>query len=139
MKSILIIDDCEEYRSIVSCMLLDADYDVWEAESVDQAFQLLKRESMDLIICDLHLPFITDERMKDFEYSYKVGVNTIKELSWVYPFKPIIAISAAPQPLFAAVGKELGTIPALSKPFSADQLLTLVEHCFELDIPEVLQ
>lgn len=140
MKSILIIDDSEEYRSIISCILLDADFDVWEAESVDQAFQLLKRETMDLIICDLHLPFITDERLKEFEYSYKVGLNTIKELTWVYPYKPIIAISAAPPSAMVRMGAELGTIPALNKPFSPNDLLSLIANCFEqYGGPEVMQ
>jgi len=131
MKSILIIDDCSDYRSTISDILLDANYDVWEAESPDCAFKILKREEMDLIICDLHMPFTVDQRFAEFEFSYRVGLETIKELTWVYPYKPIIAISAAPPSELRRMSLEIGTVPALNKPFPPGELLSLVQCSLE--------
>ena len=130
MKSILIIDDCPEYRSLIGAILLEAEYDVWEVASPDEAFAVLRNENMDMIICDLHMPFTSDERFQEFEVSYKVGINTIKELSGVFPFKPIIAVSAAPPSELRAMTCDLGTVPALNKPFQAEELLLVVARSF---------
>ncbi len=138
MKSILVIDDCPEYRSIISTILLDAEYDVWEASSPDEAFAILRVENMDMIICDLHMPFTSDERFQEYEVSYRVGINTIKELSGVFPFKPIIAISAAPPSELRAMTCDLGLVPALNKPFQAEELLLVVARSFADPLGDVV-
>ena len=126
MKSILVIDDDLDYRETIQAWLEEAGYDVQVAESTDQAFTILSRDSFDLILCDLHLPFTLDQRHFDYGYSYTVGVSTIQELKNVYPELPIVAISATMPWDLPKVLKELPELPRLSKPFSRDQLVVLV-------------
>ncbi len=127
MQSVLIIDDSDEFRSTISMILLDHDYDVWEATCPDEAYALLKEETFDLIICDLHMPFTFGEHFHEYPYSFEVGIKTIQELGSIFPDKPIIAMSAAAPWDLARIKKALGDLPFLSKPFPAEELLSTIE------------
>ena len=128
MKSILVIDDSRDTRDIVDTILSDAGYDVVSTGCTAEAFEALSNDSFDLLICDLHMPFVLDQNHFDYQYSYEVGVRTIQELSWVYPTTPIIAISATVPWELPTVMKSISHIPALSKPFSPRVLLNTVEQ-----------
>jgi CheY-like chemotaxis protein len=132
MKSVLIIDDSDEFRSTLSFILLDHDYDVWEATCPDEAYKLLKEEQFDLILCDVHMPFTFNEHFHEYPYSFEVGIKTIQELGWVFPDKPIIAMSAAAPSDLERIKKELGDLPLLSKPFPPQELLAVVEESLGL-------
>lgn len=126
MKTILLIDDHKEFREIVSAMLLSAHYDVREASCPDEAFEALRGEIPDLIVCDLYMPFTMSDEMGDFEYSYQVGVKTVEELRWAIPEVPIIVASAAVPMDLEARTRHLEGVRTLSKPFSSATLLALV-------------
>ena len=127
MKSILVIDDSVDSLDLVDRILSFAGYDVCKASCPEQAFKILLNEPFDLIICDLHMPFTVDESHFDFQYSYEVGLRTIKELEWALPGTPIIAISATTPWDLPGVMSAIAHIPALSKPFSPRTLMQLVQ------------
>lgn len=131
MKTILIIDDCVDTRSIIAQILSDSGYVVYVADSVKDAFIELAKDPVDLILCDLHLPFSLDKDHFQYGYSYEVGVRTIQELEWVYPGLPIVAISATAPWDMANAMKEITHIPALSKPISRASLLSTVSALLE--------
>ena len=140
MDSILIIDDNPEFRFTVCDFLLDAGYDVWEAATPADAYKLLKREKMDLIVCDLHMPLTLSEDMVHYEYSSAVGIKTISELTWVFPGMPIVAMSAMiSQSGLEEVRKTLGTVPVLLKPFHHTELLAVVHELIQCRESQILQ
>ena len=126
MKSILIIDDCQEYRETTANLLLDAGYDVWEATCPKEAFEILHRESFDLIVCDLHMPFATDETQNEFVVSFEVGVKTVRELREVFPEIPVIALSTTAQADLKRITRFIESVPTYSKPIYSKEYLDLV-------------
>lgn len=125
--SILLIDDNEEFRLIASSLLLDEGYDVWEAACPKEAFLILKTEKIDLIVCDLHMPFSIGKDRNEYEESFRVGVKTITELAWVFPETPIVALSAAAPSDLNRIAQYLTPVPAYSKPSKTYDLLTIVQ------------
>lgn len=128
MKKILIIDDNADFRDVVSNLLVDEGYEVWEAECPHDAYSILMGEEMDLIICDLHMPFTTGLDMEDFKISFEVGAKTVKELAWVYPDKPVIALSAAAPSDLKRISSTLEPVKAYSKPTKPADLLHIVDY-----------
>ena len=138
MKTILVIDDSDDFRQIISTILLDHDYDVWEAACPDDAYEILKRETFDLILCDLNMPFTLGEEFHNYPFSHEVGVKTIQELGWVYPTKPIIAMSAASPHDLEKWTAELGDLPLLNKPFPPTDLLRTIEQSLSVRCGETV-
>lgn len=127
MKTVLVIDDNPDFRETVIDILFDCDFDVYEAACPQQAFEILMNEKVDVILCDLNMPFTIDENQKEFVAGNKVGSETIKELGWVFPETPIICISAEASWVLATVAKEIGDIPILRKPVSPKILVETIE------------
>lgn len=132
MKTILLIDDSDDFRDIASGILLHAEYDVIDASCPDEAFKILTKERVDLIVCDLHMPFTNDARQREFETSYQVGIKTIQELAGVFPQMPIVALTSTHPSDLRRISHTLGNIPTYCKPDCAKKLLELVEQSFEI-------
>ena len=126
-RTILLIDDSEDFRLIAGNLLLDEGYDVWEAPCPHDAFALLKREHFDLILCDLHMPFMTGPEGADYETSYRVGINTIRELQGLFPETPVVAITSTDPSSLSNIREVLQGIPTFSKPKKRAELMTIVE------------
>ena len=127
-QSILIIDDCDNFRLIASHMLLDAGYLVDEASCPHDAFELIKKEKYDLILCDLHMPFMNGCQGKDFQTSYQVGIMTINELQGLFPRTPVIALTATEPSDLQRIKSALKGISAFTKPSNRKELFEIVEH-----------
>lgn len=127
MQSILLIDDSADFRDVFSEILANQDYAVWTASSTEEAFKILGETSVDLIVCDLYLPFTTSTQMFDYVYGYEVGVRTIKELRWVYPNLPLIMITAAPEFDLPRLTQDIPKLPTLSKTFTRHELVEVIE------------
>lgn len=124
--TILVIDDNEDFRQGIVDILLDAGFDVRDAGCPDEAFKLLRHENVDVLLCDLDMPFRRDEKITEFRFDPGVGVKTIHELQWVFPTMPIVAMSALPKSALSPLRKELAPIPLVQKPFSSGDLLELI-------------
>ncbi len=138
-RSILVIDDNDDFREIIECILLDAEYCVRAVRCPDEAYQVLHEESFDLIICDLNMPFTLGEHRDEYPFSFEVGVKTIQELGWVFPTRPIIAVSAAAPSDIEKLRVDLGDLPVLSKPCAPSELLALVEQSLALQYLDIAQ
>jgi CheY-like chemotaxis protein len=130
MKTVLLIDDNEDYRESVKCILEDEGLEVFDTDCPDSAFELLHTmDAPDLIICDLHMPFTTGARQDEFETSYEVGVLTVHELAWVYPETPVVAMSALERSDLVKLKKHLDPIPAYQKPTRIADMVEMV-RCY---------
>lgn len=116
MKRILVVDDEEQIRLMLSQMLTHAGYEVHTAENGDDGMAMVGRHDFDLIITDMIMP------VKD-------GLKFIMELVRDYPDLRILAISgggAIKAERYLTMAGYLGDIATLEKPFKREAMLALV-------------
>ncbi len=112
MKRILIIDDDVDLSFIISEMLEQYGYAVMTAESGEEAFALLSKNSFDLILLDINLPDTT-------------GLELCAELRRVSQI-PVIFASARTSETDRITGFDIGGDDYLPKPYSMKELLSRV-------------
>jgi len=81
---VLVVDDSSVMRRIIKHVLEDVGiHDITEVEDGEECLNILKLESFDLILLDVHLPFIEDleilKKIKEDKLSYaKIVVCTVE-------------------------------------------------------------
>ncbi|MBI3004968.1 MAG: response regulator [Ignavibacteriales bacterium] len=115
-KRILIIDDEEMMRGAVTATLKAADYDVAEAGDGEQGLEKAKALIPDLIVCDVNMPRLD-------------GFGMLQELrkSDATSSIPFIFLTGQADHSLLRKGMMLGADDYVTKPFSADELLRVVE------------
>jgi CheY-like chemotaxis protein len=111
--SILIVDDDESIRELLSLHLNAAGYEVHVADDAIAAGYLVLRSPPDLIITDVNMP-----HMDGFEFIAALKADT------TLPRIPVIFLTSYGEG--DDRGKELGAVGYLTKPVRADKLLQLV-------------
>lgn len=117
MKRILVVDDEEQIRIMLSQLLEREGYEVHGAENGKEGLELLQRQAFDLVITDMVMP-------------EKDGLKFIMEVMRDWPELKIIAISGGgiiKADRYLAMAGYLGDIPTMEKPFKLDALLELVK------------
>lgn len=117
---ILIVDDLEFNRDLLSEVLEGTGYDIVSAESGNQAFEIIKKERPDLILLDLMMP-----EMNGFEVLERLKKD--KKLRDI----PVIIISAANEMKDVVKCIELGAEDHLPKPFKTVILKARIKACFD--------
>ncbi|BCO07756.1 transcriptional regulator [Desulfolithobacter dissulfuricans] len=115
---ILVVDDEEQIRSMLTQMLEQEGYEVHTAENGEQGMDLVCRHAFDLVITDMIMP------VKD-------GLKFIMELVRDYPDLKILAISgggAIKAERYLTMAGYLGDIATLEKPFKRETLLDMVRE-----------
>ncbi|WP_319548430.1 response regulator [Desulfogranum marinum] len=121
MKRILVVDDEDQIRTMLTQMLSQEGYEVHTAENGEDGMSLVGKYSFDLVITDMIMP------VKD-------GLKFIMELVRDYPDLRILAISgggAIKAERYLTMAGYLGDIATLEKPFKRDVLLSLVSQQLE--------
>lgn len=119
MARILVIDDEELARYTIRDILEGANHSVEEAKNGNEGINLQIENQFDLVITDIIMP-------------EKEGVETIIELKRDYSDLKIIGISGGGRTRnmdFLKIAEQFGADYILSKPFSEEDLLTLVKKC----------
>lgn len=111
-RTILIVDDDEDLAMIASDMLKDYGYETAYAQDGENAYELLKDNSYDLILLDINLP-------------YETGFLVCEELRKVSTV-PIIFASARTSEDDRITAFEAGGDDYLPKPYSLKELLVRV-------------
>jgi len=115
--TVLIVDDERELRSMLSLGLSERGYEVFEAESVGAAQQLLRdRRDIDIVISDVRMPG---------------GPDGTELAIWLYRFLPatILILTSG---YFKQAEAEAGPLVyghRLPKPFRPSQAASLIEEC----------
>lgn len=121
MARILIVDDEDALRSLLSRALQKAGYEVATAANGAAAVEQFRAQPADLVITDLVMP-------------EKEGIETILELRQLQPGLKIIAMSGGgymeAQDYLQMAGK-LGAMGTLSKPFTAQRVQQLVAELLQ--------
>lgn len=116
MPRVLVIDDNDDFRSLLKMALEAEGFSVDTAANGERGLELLGQEAAHVVITDIFMPG-------------KEGIETIAELRKQFPDTRIIAMSGRPSatnfdPLAIAI--ELGAAVALKKPFDLDELIQAV-------------
>ncbi|MBV7273647.1 response regulator transcription factor [Clostridiaceae bacterium UIB06] len=114
-KTILVIEDEEDIRDILSYYIKKEGFSVKEAENGKGGIDIIKKEEIDLIILDLMLPDIS-------------GYDVCKEISKDYRI-PIIMLTAKNDIVDKILGLELGADDYVTKPFDVREIIARIKVC----------
>ena len=120
-KNILVIEDDNSYRTIITSALKNAGYGVLEAANGEEGIRIFEQEPATLVITDIFMP-------------EKEGFETILELKEIYPEVKILAISGGGKSGFIEVlpmSVDMGAEDILEKPFHIAALLEKVASIME--------
>jgi CheY-like chemotaxis protein len=110
---ILLVDDDELFRTMISRTLSKQDHNVIIANDGDGALAKAQQENFDLVITDIFMPS-------------KEGIEVIQEIREIQPDVKIIAISSdgiTTHSSFLKIAEASGADICLRKPFNPAQLL----------------
>jgi two-component system, OmpR family, alkaline phosphatase synthesis response regulator PhoP len=113
--TILVADDEEDLRELVSYRLTRSGYDVIDAQDGEEAFRLASEHVPDLMVLDVMMP-----RLDGYELTRRVRAE--ESLRAV----PVILLTARSQETDVSRGFEVGADDYLKKPFNPDELVARV-------------
>jgi len=119
MKSILVVDDEEGIREILSDILQDEGYQVTTAGDGLVALGILERELIDCVLLDVWLPG-------------KGGLEVLEEIRREYPRVPVVIISGHGNIDMAVKAVKQGAYDFLEKPLSLERVTTVVRNAVEV-------
>ena len=115
---ILVIDDEETMRSLLTDVLVDAGYNVKAVPTGEKALGEIKEDEYGVVITDLRMPGID-------------GVRVIKETKEVNENICIIAITGYPSVRSAVDAMREGAYDYITKPFNIDEIRVVVGRAAE--------
>ena len=117
MALVLLIDDDDLVRGMLTKALTTAGHKVTEAIDGQRGVDLARSSSFDIVITDLVMPV-------------QEGVETFMTLRRERPRLPIIAISGgvSRSKLYLDIAGKIGARRILPKPFTPKELLALIEQ-----------
>lgn len=117
-QHILIIDDEENMRHMLSAMLTRQGYNVDQAADGNEGLGLLRENAYDYILCDIRMPEMDGKTFL---------VRTIEE----HVCAPVIMMSAYGSVETAVECMKLGAYDFISKPFKKDEIVMVLKKAEE--------
>lgn len=114
-SSILLIDDEEVIRDVISRLLEKNDYQVFSAEESEAGLEILRDQPIDLVLLDLMLPG-------------KSGLECLKDIFEIAPDVSVVMISAYASIENAVQATKMGAFDFVTKPFKNEELLNVVKN-----------
>ncbi|WNW02665.1 sigma-54 dependent transcriptional regulator [Tenacibaculum sp. HL-MS23] len=117
-ENILIVDDDIHILELIQRHLQSLNYHAYKAVSVKEALQILKDQSIDLLITDLQMPGVD-------------GLELIKYVSEHFPEMPKLVVTGFPSIDGALEVMKSGAADYITKPFTKEELKTAVLKSLE--------
>lgn len=118
--TILVVDDEQGIRDVLSDILGDEGYEVLTAEDGLVGLGVLERNVVDCILLDVWLPG-------------RGGLDVLEEVRATYPRIPIVMISGHGTIDVAVKAVKNGAFDFLEKPLTLDRVTTVVRNALELE------
>ena len=115
---ILVVEDDEDLRHATKLKLERGGYQTAAAADATQALAILRRQSADLVLCDLHLPGLS-------------GLELLKAVRLEFPETAMIIITAYGTIDTAVEAIKSGAYDYITKPIHPDELIALVNRVLE--------
>lgn len=120
MSDILIVDDEEDIRELISGILIDEDYEARTAHDAESALMEIAKRKPSLILLDI---WLQGSRMDGLEILVEVK-KTMSDL-------PVVIISGHGNIEVAVTAMQAGAYDFIEKPLKVDHLLMVVERALE--------
>ncbi len=120
--NILVVDDEALIRGVIKEYLILDDFKVYEAEDGLKAIEIVKNNSIDLVIMDIMMP-------KMDGYTACKEIKKIKDI-------PFIMLSARSEEYDKLIGFDLGIDDYVTKPFSPKELVARVKAIIKRNTKE---
>lgn len=117
---ILIVDDEQDIRELLSEIFEDEGYRTSKAAHSEGALHILKKDVPNLIVLDIWL-----------ENSDMDGMEILAHVKQNYPEIPVLMISGHGNIEMAVKAMKLGAYEFIEKPFNSDHLLMLIQRALE--------
>ena len=121
---VLIVDDSEFMRDLLSAAIAPIGVQVVQAENGFQALECLSAQAVDLIITDLNMP-----NMTGIEFIERVRASS------KCPSCPAFVTTAAPSPATLASGRQAGVSAWIIKPVNLVHVRLAVSRVLGIDEP----
>jgi len=118
LGTILVVEDDASMRRLTQVQLDKLGYQTRVAADVGDWVDILRRENVDLVICDLHLPAAS-------------GLELLKTVRTEHPDTKFVMVTAYGSVNTAIEAMKLGAYDYLTKPLHPVELRALVDHVFE--------
>ena len=114
-KKILVVDDYSPTRNlIIEALRQNSQYQLYEAESGEDALRILENKNFDLIISDIMMPGMN-------------GMDLLHAVRQSDPAVSVIMITGNPTTDLTVSAIKKGAVDFLTKPFDIDDLLYKVD------------
>lgn len=117
-ENILIVDDEEMIRDLLTSALQQDKYVCHQAANVDEAFLLLERQQIDLVISDIMMPG-------------RSGVELLRDLKKADPDIAVLMITGLSDMNTAMECVHLGADDYITKPFGINRVMLTVKNLIE--------
>ncbi len=118
MEKILIVDDEQSMRDVLSIMLKRAGYGVTVAADGEEAIAQLGKDIFDLVITDLKMPKVG-------------GLDVLKAVKDSSPDTVVLVITAFASTETAVEAMKRGAYDYLTKPFQVDEVQLIIRNALE--------
>jgi DNA-binding response OmpR family regulator len=109
MAKILVVDDEEEVRKLLSRFFVGKAYQVLTTETAERAIAILEKEKVDAVLLDINLPGTN-------------GLEALRIIRASWPELPVVMISGQQEEDVAKATLEEGAFDYVVKPFNFDYL-----------------
>jgi len=123
VSNILIADDDKYLRKQIYWALKDS-YKLFEAEDRRETLEVMKKNSVDLVLLDLHLPPEKDTSSE--------GIKILKEIKKNYPEVIIIVMTGDNEKKTALEAIDFGAYDYFSKPFDLEEMKIILKRALYL-------
>jgi DNA-binding NtrC family response regulator len=117
MHKILVVDDELSVRNSLR-MIFKKDYQLLTAGSAEEAWEMMQREEVDLVLLDIIMPG-------------KDGMELLKEIREIHPLIPVIMLTATKTVKTAVAAMKMGAYDYITKPFDIEELELVAEKALE--------
>lgn len=116
--TLLIVDDEPNLRKVLGALLSKDGYEVLEAESGKAALDVLRRESVEIVISDLRMPGMD-------------GLELLRRIRKEWPHIIVVMLTAHGTVDAAVEALKNGALDFLSKPFDKDEMRRVIAKAVE--------
>jgi DNA-binding response OmpR family regulator len=113
---VLVVDDDPATREVIASVMREGGHQVVSADAAETALELLEHLPVGLVLLDLGLPGMHGEEF--LEQRSARGLQTKA---------PVVVITAAGNAETASRVRSLGASLTITKPFNADELVTIAQ------------
>jgi DNA-binding NtrC family response regulator len=117
-RTLLVVDDDEAMRQMLTSLFREEGYAVEQASSADQALQRSAEVEFDAVLSDVRMPG-------------RSGIELVGELRRLRPQTPVILMTAFGNIETAVAAMRAGALDYITKPFEPDAVLLTVERAVE--------